>query len=95
MSTIDSYTAEQKRKIVIAYFASGNSVEDLVDQLVSALHPGDINAYGLEFDDIVKEMHEARVGHDASTASVEEECKMLLDDYHKHLEYSVNSPIIG
>lgn len=90
------YTSDQKRKIVVAYIASGNSVESIIEQLLTTLYTTENDVWGSHFDDIVKDIQQARQEvPEEFESSTEEELQCLEQLYTEHLEYSANSPILG
>ena len=90
-------TPEQKKQVVIAYFASGNSVEALIEMLLELKYREHAEtAFEKEFADIHQDMINAREDSPEDFVStVEEEIETLLSLFNEHLKYAVNSPIIG
>jgi hypothetical protein len=95
-------TQDEMRKIVVAYMASGNSVEDLVTQLIATLHPpvtlGEETTDPFEqaYHEILKDTTDAHnEAPESFETTAEEELKYYLDRYNSDLLYSYNSPILG
>ena len=86
-----NYTPEQMRKISVAYLASGNSVNDLCEQLIETLHKGDPDPFGAFFKEIVDDMvSERKNAPESFETTVETELQILEETANDH-EYETNS----
>jgi hypothetical protein len=94
---LSELTTDQKRKAVVAYIASGNSVEALIEQLLSCLHgcEGD-QMYDEAFNEISQDqINERKDSPESFENTWEEEVEALIESYDHNLQYSYNSCIIG
>jgi hypothetical protein len=85
------FSAEQKKRICIAYLALGNSVEALCEMIIE----GGWDGYDDYFNDLQGDLQKAREDAPESfETTTDQELGFLLETYEEH-EYEANLPIWG